>query len=127
MKDLNKLYFLKIEIKELKDEIKNLSEISSPGLSGMPHSNKKSNPIEQFFMKKEKLIEKLIKKLEKYIEELNRIENFIENIDDPEIRTIARLRYIDNLKWEDIGKQVHLDRSVCSKKLTKYVGENYGK
>lgn len=127
MKKLNKLYFLKIEIKELEDEIKNLSEISSPGLSGMPHSNKKSNPIEQFFMKKQKLIEKLIKKLEKYVEELNMVENFIDSIEDVEIRTIARFRFIDNLKWEDISKRVHLDRSVCSRKLAKYVSENYGK
>ena len=70
MKKLNKLYYLKIEIKELKDEIENLSEISSPSLSGMPHSGKLSNPPEQYFLKKEKLLKKLNKKLEKYVDVL---------------------------------------------------------
>lgn len=122
MNKLNKLYFLKIEIKEIKEEIDNLSEISSPSLSGMPHSKKKSDPTQQFLMKKQKLIEKLNKKLERYIEELTRIENFIDDIDDPEIRTIARLRFIENFTWEDIGKKMHQDRSVCYRKIKKYIG-----
>ena len=124
MKNLNRLFYLKLEIKELKKEIENLSEINSSELTGMPHGSTTSNPTEQYFLKKQKLIEKLNKKLEKYIDELTRIENIIDSIDDPEIRLIARLRYIDNLKWEQIGKEVNLDRSVCSKKLNKYIKEN---
>ena len=127
MKNLNKLYYLKLEIKELKLEIKNLSEINSSELTGMPHSSTVSNPTEQYFLKKQKLIEKLNKKLEIYIDELTRIENIIDKIDDPVIRLIARLRFIDNLKWEQIGKKVNLDRSVCYKKLNKYLKENYEK
>lgn len=127
MKNINKLYYLKIEIKELKDEINSLAEISSPQMTGMPHGSSISNPPEQYFMKKQKLVEKLNKKLEKYIEELSRIENFIDTIDDPEIRIIARLRFIDNLNWENIGRKVHLDRSVCYRKLKKCLGEIYGK
>lgn len=127
MKNLNKLYYLKLEIKELKLEIKNLSEINSSELTGMPHGSTISNPTEQYFLKKQKLIEKLNSKLEKYIDELTRIENIIDAIDDPVIRLIARLRFIDNLKWEHIGKKVNLDRSVCYKKLNKYLKENYEK
>ena len=73
------------------------------------------------------LVEKLNKKLEKYIEELSRIENIIDTIDDPQIRIIARLRLIDNLNWEDIGRKVFLDRTVCYRKLKKCLGEIYGK
>ena len=120
MKKLNKLYYLKIEIKELKEEIENLSEISSPSMSGMPHSGKLSNPPEQYFLKKQRLTEKLNKKLEKYIDELERMENIIEEIEDAEIRLIARMRYIDCCKWKEIARKVHLDRSVCSRKLDKY-------
>ena len=121
MKKLNKLYYLKIEIKELKDEIKNLSEISSLSLSGMPHSGKLSNPPEQYFLKKERLLKKLNKKLEKYIDELERTENIIDSIEDEEIRVIARMRFIDCCKWREISRKVHLDRSVCSRKLDKYL------
>lgn len=120
MKKLNKLYYLKIEIKELKEEIENLSEISSPSLSGMPHSGKLSNPPEQYFLKKESLLKKLNKKLEKYIDELEKVETLIDEIEDAEVRVIARMRFIDCCKWREIARKVHLDRSVCSRKLDKY-------
>lgn len=123
MKKLNKLYFLKIEINELKNEINNLSEISATNISGMPSGNKMSDPTQQFLIKKQKLIEKLNKKLEIYIEELTRIENFIDGIDDAEIRAIARLRFIENHTWEDIGKKMHSDRSVCYRKIKRILGE----
>ena len=121
MKNLNKLYFLKIEINELKLEIDGLSELNSSKANGMPHSSGISDPTAQYFLKKQKLIEKLNKKLEKYIEELTRIENFIDIIEEPEIRIIARMRFIDNLSWKEISKKIHLDRTVCYRKIKKYL------
>ena len=121
MRGLNKLYYLKIDIESIKEEIKNLPTISSPELTGMPHGTGVSNPIEKYFLKKEALMEKLNAKVEKYTEELMRIEGVIERIDDPEVRTIARMRFILNMKWEDIGDKVHLERTTCSKKLRKYI------
>ena len=121
MRGLNKLYYFKIEIEELKEEIKNLAEISSPIITGMPGSNKVSNPPEEHFMKKQRLIEKLNRKLERYFDELERIESVIDGIEDAEIRTIARMRFVRNLKWEEIGKLTGYDRSVCYKKMNKYL------
>jgi hypothetical protein len=120
MKGLNKLYYLKLEIENLKEEIKGLAEISSTELTGMPHGTGVSNPTEQYFLKKEKLLQRLNYKLEKYIDERETIENRIENIDDAEVRMIARYRFIDNLIWEDIGKKMYSDRSACYRKLKKY-------
>lgn len=124
MRGLNKLYFLKIEIEELKEEIKNLSIISSTELTGMPHSGGTSNPTEQYLLKKQRLIDKLQKKLEIYVDELDRIEGIIDRIDEPEVRLIARKRFIQNKKWEDIGREISLDRSVCYRKLNKYLKED---
>lgn len=121
LKDLNKLYYIKREIEDLKEEIKSIPEISSIDISGMPHSNTVSDPIYNLIQKKEKLIERLNKKIEQYLDELIRIENIIDQIDDIEIRSMARMRFIKNMKWEDIGEQVHLNRSVCSKKVRKYL------
>ena len=125
MKGLNKLYYLKLEIENLKEEIKGLAEISSTELTGMPHGTGVSNPTEQYFLKKEKLLERLNKKLGRYIDERETIENKIEKIDDAEVRVIARLRFIDNLIWEEIGKKMNLDRSVCYRKLNKYLNTNF--
>ena len=121
MRGLNKLYYLKLDIENIKKEIESIPTISSPQITGMPHGTNVSNPIENYFLKKEQLLEKLNQKIEKYTEELIRIEGIIDTIDDIEVKAIARMRFIQNMKWEDIGEQVHLERTTCSKKLRKYI------
>lgn len=121
MRGLNKLYYLKLDIENIKEEIRSLPTISSPELTGMPHGTGISNPIVSYVIKKEALIEKLNQKIEKYTEELIRIEEVIERIDDPEVRAIARMRFIQCMKWEDIGEKIHLDRTNCARKLKKYI------
>lgn len=135
MRGMNKVYYLKIEIeklqkeiKDLREEIKLISGANAINYSGMPHSTGVSDPTYNLALKREKLIdklnqkiEKLVDKVDKLVDEIERIENIIEQIDDIEIRTIARMRFIENMKWEDIGEAVHLDRSVCSKKVRKYL------
>ena len=44
-----------------------------------------------------------------------------ERIKDEEIRLIARYRFINNLKWEQIGMKMNYDKSVCYRKLKKYL------
>ena len=121
MRGLNKLYYLKLDIENIKDEIKSLPIISSPSMSGMPHGTDISSPVMSYVLKKEALIEKLNSKIEKYTEELIRIEDVIDKIDDVEIKTIARMRFIQNMRWEDIADKIHLERTTCSKKLKKHL------
>lgn len=121
MKGLNKLYYLKIDIENIKDEIKNLPTISSPQITGMPRGTGVSNPTETYFLKKERLVGRLNLKIEKYTEELSRVEDILERIEDAEIRTIARMRFIQCLKWEEIAERVHLERTTCAKKLKRYI------
>lgn len=121
MRGLNKLYYLKIDIENIKDEIKSLPTVNSPSFSDMPHGTDIGNPIEQLYLKKEKLIEKLNQKIEKYTDELLRIENIIDTIDDAEVKAIARMRFIHFMKWEDIGNKIHLDRTNCARKLKKFI------
>lgn len=121
MRKLNKLYYLKLDIENIKDEIKSLPTVSSSQINGMPHGSGVSSPIETYLIKKEALIEKLNRKIEKYTEELVRIEDIIDRIEDIEVKAIARMRFIQNMRWEDIGETIHLERTTCSKKLRKYL------
>ena len=121
MRGLNKLYWLKIDIENIKKEIESIPTISSPQLTGMPHGSGISNPVVSYVIKKEELIEKLNQKIARYTEELARIESVIDRIDDVEIRAIARMRFVLCLTWEEIGEKVHSDRTTCSKKLRKYI------
>lgn len=122
MRGLNKLFYIRKEIESLQMEIKTLPEISGINMSGMPSSGGVSDPVYNLIIKKEKLIAKLNKKIEQYLDELARVETIIDSIEDLEIRTIARLRYVHFMKWEKIGDKVHMDRTVCSRKLRKYIG-----
>ena len=121
MRGLNKLYYLKIDIENIKKEIDNIPTMSSSQLTGMPHGSGVSNPVLSYVLKKEELTEKLNQKIAKYTEELIRIEGIIDGIDDEEVRAIARMRFVLCLKWEEIGERVHLERTTCSKKLKKYI------
>ena len=124
MRGLNKLYYLKLDIKDLQEEIKAIPDVSGMNYSGMPHSTGVSDPTFNLVQKKEKLIERLNIKIGQYLDELMRIENIIDGIEDIEVRTIARMRFILNKKWEDIGEEMHIDRTACYRKLKKYCEEN---
>ena len=121
MRGLNKLYYLKIDIENIKEEIMSLPVISSPQITGMPRGSGVSNPIEQYYIKKEALVEKLNQKIEKYTEELIRVEGILERIEDPEVRAIARMRFVQNMKWEEIGDKMYMERTTVSKKLRRYL------
>ena len=135
MRGLNKLYYIKIDVKNIRKEIADIEEeiaclpiISSPQMTGMPHGAGISNPTVSYALKKEALEEKLKQrkemltaKLIKCEDEKERLEGVIDCIDDIEVKAIARMRFIDNMKWEAIGEIVHLERTTCSKKLRKYI------
>ena len=48
MKNLNKLYWIKKEIEQIEDRMKELTVLSAVSFSGMPSSNAVSSPVEKF-------------------------------------------------------------------------------
>lgn len=58
-----------------------------------------------------KLLEAEQKKLE--------IEQFVEEIPDPELRLIFRLRFLDGMKQAEIARKMNVERSGISKKISK--------
>ena len=123
MRGLNKLYYIKKDIESIKEEIKNIPEISGIDMSGMPHSNNVGDPVYNVMLKKEKLIIKLYRKVEQYLDELIRIEDILDGVEDIEIKTMARMRFILHMRWEDIGAKFNYDRTSCSKKVRRYFEE----
>lgn len=122
MRGLNKVYWLKKEIEQITEQIKELTMYSSPSLSGIPSgSRNNTSPVERYVLRKEKLTEKLKAKINELIEEVQRLEKYIESIDDAEIRMIARKRFIENKDWQVIGDEMYMDRTTVSRKLKKYL------
>ena len=123
MKNLNKLYWLKKEVAQIEDQIKELTILSAFEMSGMPSGNSVSSPVEKFYARLDKLRTKLEKAKEKVVVEKERLESYIENIEDAEIRVLARARYLECKTWEVIGEENHMDRTTVSKKLRKHFGK----
>lgn len=124
MKKLNKLYWLKQEVIQIENQIKELTILSAFEMSGMPSSSSVSSPVEQFYNRLDKLRTKLEKAKDKVAREMERLENYIETIEDAEIRVLARKRYLECKKWETIGEETNMDRTTVYRKLKKYFGED---
>ena len=122
MKNLNKLYWIKKEIRTIEEQIKELTILSSVQISDMPKGGSNTtSSVERFTEKLLSLKGKLEAKRLEYIEERIKMEDFLATIEDSEISLIARMRFIDNRRWEYIGKEMNMDRTTVSKKLSKYL------
>ena len=124
MKKLNKLYRLKQEVAQIENQIRELTILSAFEMSGMPSSNSVTSPVEQFYNRLDKLRTKLAKAKAKVANEMERLETYIEAVEDAEIRVLARRRYIECKKFEDIGDEFHMDRRTVSRKLENYFGKD---
>lgn len=120
MKTLNKPFWLRKEIMQLEDKISELTVISTSNMSGLSGGSVPSSSVERYYEKYEPLKIKLEKKKMELIAELERVESVIENIEDSEIRIIARMRYMDNKGYEEISRELYMDRTTPAKKLKRY-------
>lgn len=126
--DLSKYHNLKIEIKQIKDNIEEIETtiIGSSKIAGIPitSSSNNSNPTERIGMKLAKLKTTLENKTDKLLDELNKIEDFLNTVDDGEIRIIIRKRFIEGKTWKEVSKDIIADRSTPYYKLKKYLNSS---
>ena len=126
MKNLNKLYWIKKEIEQIEERMKELTVLSAVSFSGMPSGNTVSSPVEKFNERLDKLKRKLAVKHAESLEEEERIESYIETIEDAEIRVLARARFIECKSWQKIGEENFMDRTTAYKKVNNYIREREG-
>jgi len=63
----------------------------------------------------------LKRKLDELMDERARIEEYIESIDNATIRMILRLRYINGLKWDQIGREIGYTERQCRRIYKKFI------
>lgn len=131
IQELSKYYYLKMQIKSIKLQIKELNDsiLSSIQLTGLPSSNNVSNPVQKIIIKKSLLENKLNIKMVDMLKQLEIIEDYIDTVDDERIKLIIRYRFIELLSWEEIGNNMHYERTTPYQALKKYLKErmNYEK
>lgn len=70
---------------------------------------------------RDKMIAAYQERLDKARKEALRIEQFIGDIPDSDLRQIFEFRYIDGRKQWEIASELHLDRSRISRKISDYL------
>ena len=110
----NRIHYIEVEISEL-------AELSAVRLDGMPHSRNPGDPVYQAFRRSEKLRRMLEMKKQQAQSELERIIEFIENVDDPEMQNILTARFIEGKTYEQIGKELYMHLTTVIYKLDKFL------
>ena len=110
---LRRYIWLKQECRQLQaylDRIMaDMSTVTSPRLTGMPHSNEPRG-LDDIVVRYEEIASKYEKRLRQYQRETLAIEDAIKNVEDPMLRIILRYKYIEGLKWETIADIVGYSR-----------------
>ena len=121
-KELSQYYFLTIEIKDIEERIAKFGNgVGSKEFDNEISGTGKRESIQEKYMELKSLyIEKRIDALEEYI----KIEKYISDVEDPEIRLIMRLRFMDLKGWDEIGAKLNYDRTSVSKKVRRYIKSN---
>lgn len=127
LKQLSKYHDLKIELDDLHNRIKELETtiVKASKYSDMKVDRSFSNtsPTEQLVIKLEKLKNKYNTKSLLLLDEMERIESYLDTINDNEVRTIMRKRFIDLMTWEEVAMQMHYSNPVPYYKVRKFLNE----
>jgi len=107
--ELSQLYYLNREIEEIQkriDELETAATSCTVRLTGMPHANGISDKIGKYTAEIADLKSLLDLNLKKCFYELNRLNRYINSIDNSEMRLILSLRYINGLGWEQVAASI---------------------
>ena len=126
--ELEQLRSLKIEIKELEAELRDIPKTTdSVRGSTVNHPYIEHTIVIEGPDKKldRELYDKLSMKILKRKYELNRMEDWLDSINDSQMRTILKLYYKDGLTWKEVAFKIgHYDeqypRKKCDQFLKKY-------
>ena len=104
--ELSKYFWLAKEIEAIEIELSN-SEIDY------------ANPEIRKIAKQREVI--LNKKMSEAAVELLNIEKYLDELDDPEMRLLLRMRYCLRMTWEAIGEEIFMSPSGALRKCRKFL------
>lgn len=105
-RELSQLYYLRKEIKEQQRRLEELEAAATsccPRITGLPSGAGISDRIGQYTAQIADLKSLLGLNLKKCFYELNRLDRYIQSVEDSEMRTILILRYIQGLSWQKVA------------------------
>ena len=125
--------FLKARIAKTEERIAELEledGLGSVNMDGMPHGSTPGDPVARIAIAKAALHEYLMRQLAELKEKEREIREYIESVENEEVKLIIEWRFIDLLDWYDIAENLAellekpIDRTTPAKKLKKYLQEH---
>ena len=126
LKEASEIFYINIEIKKLRDELRDIEESRAFYkpiiLSDMPRGGAKEyeGPSDKYLDERFRIEQILNYTLRRLETKRREFEEFLRSVDDVEIRLILRLRCVNNLSWAEIGEEAHMDRRTASRKFYRF-------
>lgn len=118
--ELEQLKSLKQEAKQLQEELKNLPFVPASVKGSLPEFPYIETTFKVFGVDEQKgkrVKERLDRVLDEIQERILIMEEWLETVEDSEIRTILRMKYRNGMKDKEIAAELGYDRSTISNKL----------
>ena len=117
-KELSRLYGLNREIALEQRNLDELKKAEGPGrVAGLPYihaSNISTYEFSQIIKEQRKLVELKVQQL---VIEYNRLNRYITGVQDPQMRIILSLRYINGLSWQRVASHIGGDNTADSVRM----------
>lgn len=128
-KELSQLYYLNKEIKQQKQRLKEL-EAAATGctaqITGMPNGTAIGDKVSKYAAEIADLKNLIELNIQKCWYEMNRLNRYIDSVEDSQMRQILTLRYINLYSWEEIEIAIGGNNKSESlrKRLERFIKKN---
>lgn len=131
--ELRGLVFIKARIEKVEERIAELEQetgLGSVNLDGMPHGSTPGDPVARMAIARAALHENLVKLRAELKEKEREIREYINSVEDEEVKLIIEWRFIDCMDWYEIAGKLEevtgkfVDRTTPGKKMRKYLQEH---
>jgi hypothetical protein len=105
-RELSQLYYLNREIERDKlrlQELRSAAEGTTTTLTGMPKGSMTSDKIARYAVEIAELEQVISLNIQRCWYEYNRLNRFIEEVSDSEIRQILSFRFVNGLSWQQVA------------------------
>ena len=132
-KELRGYIFIKARIAKVEERLEELEQdngLGSMNMDGMPHGTTPGDPVAMMAMARAALHEQLVRLRADLKEKEREIREYINSVEDDEVKLIIEWRFIDLLDWYEIAGELeemtgkHVDRSTPGKKMRKFLREH---
>lgn len=122
------------ELNSYKDKVKQLEiireELKAEYMKGIDPSQVSvqtgtvGDPTALFALRSMELERQLSAEFNRLVAEIEEIQRYIFSIQDKTVKTIAELKFIKGMTYEEIGEKMNYHYSTCIKKLNAYLSQH---